>query len=105
LEGVVPSADDQYRAFDLPGRRLVGERRVGVARRNEGGASVGPNHVTDVLTVFIFIFIHQAGSNMYSNNGKLNSKHLIKYYNLLQNWQKPFTVEMYHNINLSCPLF
>ena len=22
------------------------------------------------------------------------------YYNLLQNWQKPFTVEMYRNINL-----
>ena len=24
------------------------------------------------------------------------------YYNLLQNWQKPFTVEVYRNINLSC---
>jgi len=26
------------------------------------------------------------------------------YYNLLRNWQKPFTVEMYCNINLSCLL-
>ena len=24
------------------------------------------------------------------------------YYNLLHNWQKPFTVELYHKINLSC---
>jgi len=24
------------------------------------------------------------------------------YYNLLRNWQQPFTVEMYCNINLSC---
>jgi len=27
-----------------------------------------------------------------------------KYYNLLQNWQKPFTVEIYRKINLSCLL-
>jgi len=26
------------------------------------------------------------------------------YYNLLRNWQQPFTVEMYCNINLSCLL-
>jgi len=32
------------------------------------------------------------------------SPNLIVYYNLLQNWQKPFTVEMYRNINLSCLL-
>jgi len=25
-------------------------------------------------------------------------------YNLLQNWQKPFTVEIYSNMNLSCLL-
>jgi len=34
----------------------------------------------------------------------LCSPNLIMYYNLLQNWQKPFTVEMYRNINLSCLL-
>ena len=40
--------------------------------------------------LFVIIFIHQAGSNINNNNssGKLNYKHLIKYYNLLQNWQK-----------------
>ena len=31
-----------------------------------------------------------------------SSPNLIIYYILLQNWQKPFTVEMYHTINLSC---
>jgi len=30
-----------------------------------------------------------------SATAKLNYKHLTKYYNLLQNWQKPFTVEKY----------
>jgi len=50
------------------------------------------------------IFIHRAGSNMNNdnnNNGKRNYKHLIKYRNLLQNWQNPFTVEIYRSINLS----
>ena len=39
---------------------------------------------------YIFIFIHQAGSNINNdnNNRKLNYEHVIKYYNLLQNWQK-----------------
>ena len=57
--------------------------------------------------MFTFICIHQAGSNINNdnNNRKLNYKHLIKYYNLLQNWQKSFTVEIYCNINLSCLLF
>jgi len=32
------------------------------------------------------------------------SPNLIMYNNFLQNWQKPFTVEMYRNINLSCLL-
>ena len=33
----------------------------------------------------IFIFIHEAGSNISNNNNrKLSYKHLIKYYNLLQ---------------------
>jgi len=32
------------------------------------------------------------------------TKHLIKYYKLLQNWQKLFTAEIYRNINLSCLL-
>jgi len=26
----------------------------------------------------------------------------MNYYNLLQNWQKPFNVEVYRNINLFC---
>ena len=26
------------------------------------------------------------------------------YYNLLRSWQKPYTVEMYRNVNLSCLL-
>jgi len=44
---------------------------------------------------FIFIFIHQAGSNINNyNNRKLNYKHLIKYYKLLQNYQK---LEIYRN--------
>ena len=45
------------------------------------------------------IFIHQACSNINknSNNRKLNYKHIIKYYNLLQNWQKPFIVEIHRN--------
>jgi len=52
--------------------------------------------------LYVFIFIHQAGSNINNNsNGKLNYKHLIKCYKLLQNWQKPFTLEIYRNINLS----
>jgi len=43
----------------------------------------------------MFIFIYQAGSNINNNNIRnLNYKHLIKYYNLLQNWHKPFTVEI-----------
>jgi len=55
-------------------------------------------------STFIFIFIHQAGSKI-NNDNKLNYKHLIKYYNLFQNWQKPSTVlEIYCNINLSCLL-
>jgi len=29
------------------------------------------------------------------------SPNLVMYCNLLQNWQKPFTVEMYRHINLS----
>jgi len=46
----------------------------------------------------MFTFIHQAGSNMNNNNNrKLNYKHLFKFYNLLHNWQKPFTVEIYRN--------
>ena len=42
----------------------------------------------------IFIFIHRAGNiNINNNNNrKLNNKHLIKCYSLLQKWQKPFTV-------------
>jgi len=32
------------------------------------------------------------------------SPNLIEYYNFLQNWPKPFTVETYRNINLSCLL-
>jgi len=32
---------------------------------------------------------------------KVNYNHLIKYYNLLQNWQKLFTVEIHRNVNLS----
>jgi len=44
-------------------------------------------------------------NNNNSNNRKLNYKHLIKYYNLLQNWQKPFTVKIYRNINFSRPSF
>ena len=52
---------------------------------------------------YIFIFIHQAIGNVNSNNNrKLNYKHLMKHYNLLQNWQKPFTVEVYRDINLCC---
>ena len=45
--------------------------------------------------------------NKHNNNRKLNYKHLIIYgiraYNSLQNLQKPFSVEIYRNINLSCP--
>jgi len=45
--------------------------------------------------------------NKHNNNRKFNYKHLIKYgiraYNSLQNWQEPFSVEIYRNINLSCP--
>jgi len=33
-----------------------------------------------------------------------SSQNLIIYYILLQNWQKPFTVKMYRNKNLSCLL-
>jgi len=45
---------------------------------------------------YIFIFIHQAGSNVNNyNNGKLNYKQLIKYYRLLQSWQIPFVIEIY----------
>jgi len=44
----------------------------------------------------MFIFIHQAGSNVNNNNNrKLNYKHLVKNYNMLQNCQKAFTVEIY----------
>jgi len=39
-----------------------------------------------------------------SNNRKLYYDHLIKYYSLLQNWQKPSTVEIYRSINLACLL-
>jgi len=56
----------------------------------------------NALIVSIVISIHEAGSNINNNNRKLNYKRLIKHYNLLQNWQKLFTVEIYRNINLSC---
>ena len=49
----------------------------------------------------ILMFIHQARSNMYDDNSyrKRSYKHLVKYYDLLQNWQKPpFTVEIYRTI-------
>jgi len=60
--------------------------------------------VTNFVEIaYIFIFIHQAGSNI-NNNRKLKYKHLIKYYNLLQNLEKVFTVERYRNINFSCLL-
>jgi len=53
----------------------------------------------------IYLFIHQACCNTNNyKNWKLNYKHSIKYYRLLQNWQKPFNVEIYRNINLSCLL-
>jgi len=56
-----------------------------------------------VLIILWVISIHQTSSNINSdnNNSKLNYKHFIKYYNLLQNWQKAFTVEIYRNVNLS----
>jgi len=40
-------------------------------------------------------------NNDNNNNGKRNYKHLIKYCNLLRNWQIPFTVEIYRSIYLS----
>ena len=43
-------------------------------------------------------------NNDNNNNGKRNYKHLIKYCNLLQNWQNPFTAEIYRSIYLSCIL-
>ena len=45
---------------------------------------------SDVQTSNIFVFIHQTVSsiNNDSNNRKFNYKDLIKYYNLLQDWQK-----------------
>jgi len=49
----------------------------------------------------IVIFIHQACSNINNyKNWKLNYKHSIEYYRLLQNWQKQFNVEIYRNIKL-----
>jgi len=53
-------------------------------------------HVKIVSRIVSYhIFVHQAFSISNNNNSrKLNYKHLIKYYNLLQNWQKPFTVEV-----------
>ena len=49
------------------------------------------------LIEIIFIFIHQAGSNMNNNNNrKLNYKHLI-----VAKLAKPFTIEIYRNVNLS----
>jgi len=65
----------------------------------------GGTDTTDCITLptNIFIFIHQAGSSINDNNNrKLNYKRLIKYYSLLQNWQKQFTVEIDRDINLSC---
>ena len=58
-----------------------------------------------VKPLFIFIFIHQTGSDINDNsNRKLNYKHLIKYYKLLQNWQKPFKpAEIYRNIKQLIP--
>jgi len=45
---------------------------------------------------YIIIFFHQAVSNANNySSGKLNYKQLIKYYKLLQSWQKPFAVEIY----------
>jgi len=54
---------------------------------------------------YVFVIIRQAGYYIDNyNNRKLNYKQLIKYYRLLQNWQKPFTVKIYRTINLSCLL-
>ena len=54
----------------------------------------------------MFIVIRQTGSNVNSDNSnrQLDYKHLIKYYNLLQNWQKPFTVDIYRLL-IGEPLF
>ena len=63
--------------------------------------------ITDICTpqlipTLTFVCIHQAGSNVNNNSKmKLHYKHMITYYNLLQNWQKPFIVEIYRNINVS----
>jgi len=51
--------------------------------------------VVSADTYITYIFIHQTGSHINNNNRKLNYKHLTEYYNLLQNWQKPFTIEIY----------
>jgi len=58
------------------------------------------------LVLNIFTFIHQTGSSTNNDNSdrKLSCKHLIKNYSLLRNWRKPFTVEIYRNINGSCLL-
>ena len=47
-------------------------------------------------TNILLVFIHPTGNNINNyNNRKLNCKHLIKYYELLQNLQE---IEIYSNI-------
>ena len=53
---------------------------------------------------YVFLIIRQAGYNIDNyNNRKLNYKQLIKYYRLLQNWQKPFTVKTVSYTHLTLP--
>ena len=58
-----------------------------------------------IIIIYSFLFT-KSGSNI--NNDKNNRKHnyqqLVKYYSSLQKWQKPFTVKIYRNLNLSCLL-
>jgi len=67
-------------------------------------------HISKTHSLYSSLFSTPVAINNYNNNSdnynsrKLNYKHLINNYMLLQNWKKPLAVEIYRNINLSFPL-
>jgi len=89
-----------------PGNHALGGWGASIPARER----VVTEHISKTHSLYSSLFSTPVAINNYNNNSdnynsrKLNYKHLIKNYMLLQNWQKPLAVEIYRNINLSFPL-
>jgi len=72
-----------------------------VASKKHSSASINTNKAKTTTKSITVVDTWYWSINKMSYNQRC-SPNLIVYYNFLQNWQKPFTVEMCRNINLSC---